>query len=74
LVTNFNNIKINRVGCGSSQSIAWKCPELPLLMSDEPVKFTRIKDSMGATALSMICYLFLLLFIAYGWYINQYKV
>ncbi|XP_060835591.1 E3 ubiquitin-protein ligase HERC2 isoform X3 [Rhopalosiphum padi] len=52
LVTNFNNIKINRVGCGSSQSIAWKCPMLPLLMSHEHVQFTRIKDSMGATVLN----------------------
>ncbi|XP_050428032.1 E3 ubiquitin-protein ligase HERC2 [Adelges cooleyi] len=52
LVTNFSNTKINRVGCGSSQSIAWKCPELPLLMSDEPVQFVRIKDAMGAAALS----------------------
>ncbi|XP_050522470.1 E3 ubiquitin-protein ligase HERC2 [Daktulosphaira vitifoliae] len=52
IVTNFNNIKVNRVGCGSSQSIAWKCPELPLLMSDEPIQFTRLKDSMGATTLN----------------------
>lgn len=58
LVTNFSNIKINRIGCGSSQSIAWKCPELPLLMSEKPVKFARIKDSMGVTALSMIFYFF----------------
>uniref|UniRef100_A0A2H8TU70 HECT-type E3 ubiquitin transferase n=1 Tax=Melanaphis sacchari TaxID=742174 RepID=A0A2H8TU70_9HEMI len=52
LVANFNNIKINRVACGSSQSIAWKCPVLPILMSHENVQFARIKDSMGATFLN----------------------
>lgn len=61
LVINFNNLKINRIGCGSSQSVAWKCPELPLLMSNEPVKFARIKDSMGATALSKHILIFICL-------------
>lgn len=63
MVTNFNNNKINRVGCGSSQSIAWKCPALPVLVSRECVKFTRMKDSMGATALCM--YLIFILVLVY---------
>lgn len=50
LVQGIDGIKITRVACGSSHSVAWTAPEPPSVAPPEPVPFPTIKDPLGSTA------------------------
>lgn len=44
---------INRVACGSSHSIAWTIPDVPVLSKQEPVIFPLQKDPLGSSLLGL---------------------
>lgn len=50
LVQGIDGIKITRVACGSSHSVAWTAPEPPSVAPPEPVPFPTTKDPLGSTA------------------------
>ena len=50
LVQGLEGIKITRVACGSSHSVAWTAPEPPSVIPPEPVPFPTVKDPLGSTA------------------------
>lgn len=51
LVCGLEGVKVARVACGSSHSLAWTAPDPPLPAATEPVMFTTTKDPLGAFAL-----------------------
>ena len=53
LVCGFENVKVARVACGSSHSVAWTVPDPPLPAAMEPVMFTTTKDPLGAHAIGV---------------------
>lgn len=50
LVQGIEGVKMTRVACGSSHSVAWTAPEPPNFTPPEPVPFPTIKDPLGSTA------------------------
>lgn len=50
-VDDFGNVKVNRVACGSSHSVAWQAYEPPVCTSVEPVTLNAINDPLGANLL-----------------------
>lgn len=51
VVHGLEGIKITRVSCGSSHSVAWTFPEPPSdLYRIEPVSFPTTKDPLGSSA------------------------
>ena len=50
LVQGLDGVKITRVACGSSHSVAWTAPEPPSTAPPEPVPFPTAKDPLGASA------------------------
>ena len=50
LVHGFEGVKITRIACGSSHSVAWTAPEPPTCAPPEPVPFPTTKDPLGSTA------------------------
>ncbi|XP_073987726.1 E3 ubiquitin-protein ligase HERC2 isoform X1 [Rhodnius prolixus] len=50
-VHGFGDIKVNRVACGSSHSVAWVAPDLKPPVSHEPVLFAKSKDPLGFSML-----------------------
>ena len=57
LVQGIDGIKITRVACGSSHSVAWTAPEPPSVAPPEPVPFPTVKDPLGSTAAGKIHHL-----------------
>lgn len=53
LVCGLDGIKVARVACGSSHSVAWTAPDPPLPAATEPVMFTTTKDPLGSYSLGM---------------------
>ncbi|XP_042217246.1 E3 ubiquitin-protein ligase HERC2-like isoform X2 [Homarus americanus] len=53
LVCGLDGVKVARVACGSSHSVAWMAPDPPLPAATEPVMFTTTKDPLGAYALGV---------------------
>lgn len=53
LVCGLEGIRVARVACGSSHSVAWTVPDPPLPAATEPVMFTTTKDPLGAHALGV---------------------
>ncbi|GAB6021505.1 E3 ubiquitin-protein ligase herc2 [Chamberlinius hualienensis] len=53
LVHGLEGVKITRVACGSSHSIAWNTTEVPYITTVEPVLFTTVKDPLGAAGLGI---------------------
>ncbi|KAK8398901.1 hypothetical protein O3P69_004178 [Scylla paramamosain] len=53
LVCGLEGVKVARVACGSSHSVAWTAPDPPLPAATEPVMFTTTKDPLGAYALGV---------------------
>ncbi|KAK4294466.1 hypothetical protein Pmani_032901 [Petrolisthes manimaculis] len=53
LVCGLDGVKVARVACGSSHSLAWTAPDPPLPAATEPVMFTTTKDPLGAFALGV---------------------
>ena len=51
-INNFGHVKVNRVACGSSHSIAWQAYEPPVCTSIEPVSFNSVHDPLGSNILS----------------------
>ncbi|KAF7995498.1 hypothetical protein HCN44_006605 [Aphidius gifuensis] len=47
LVHGLEDIKVNRVACGSSHSVAWLLIDQPITNNQEPVTFTTAKDPLG---------------------------
>ncbi|XP_042876756.1 E3 ubiquitin-protein ligase HERC2-like isoform X6 [Penaeus japonicus] len=54
LVCGLEGVRVARVACGSSHSVAWTAPDPPLPAATEPVMFTTTKDPLGAHALGVI--------------------
>lgn len=52
LVLNLEGVRVNRVACGSSHSIAWTTSDTHAPNMTEPVLFTALKDPLGALCLS----------------------
>lgn len=50
-VDDFGNVKVNRVACGSSHSVAWQAYEPPVCTSVEPITFDAVNDPLGANIL-----------------------
>lgn len=53
-VDDFGNVKVNRVACGSSHSVAWQAYEPPVCTSVEPVTLNAINDPLGANLLGIL--------------------
>ncbi|XP_071532835.1 E3 ubiquitin-protein ligase HERC2 isoform X2 [Panulirus ornatus] len=53
LVCGLEGIKVARVACGSSHSVAWTAPDPPLPAATEPVMFTTTKDPLGSCSLGV---------------------
>lgn len=53
LVQGLEDVLINRVACGSSHSIAWTIPDMPVLSKQEPVIFPLQKDPLGSSLLGL---------------------
>ncbi|CAH1402584.1 unnamed protein product [Nezara viridula] len=51
LVHGFGEVKVNRVACGSSHSVAWVAPDPKPPVSHEPVLFAKAKDPLGTSLL-----------------------
>lgn len=51
LVHGFGDVKVNRVACGSSHSVAWVAPDPKPPVSHEPVLFAKAKDPLGTSLL-----------------------
>ena len=49
LVHGLEGVRVSRVACGSSHSVAWTTPDAPLVNRHEPVLFTTTKDPLGAS-------------------------
>lgn len=49
-VHGLDGVKVTRVACGSSHSLAWTAPEPPSSAPPEPVPFPTAKDPLGAAA------------------------
>ena len=54
LVHGLEGVKITRIACGSSHSVAWTAPEPPSCAPPEPVPFPTAKDPLGSTAAGML--------------------
>lgn len=68
LVCGLEGIKVARVACGSSHSVAWTAPDPPLPAATEPVMFTTTKDPLGAYALGQFYFgNFIDVFLYFGW-------
>lgn len=52
-VDDFGNVKVNRVACGSSHSIAWQSYEPLVCSSTDPVTFSSVNDTLGANILGL---------------------
>lgn len=53
LVHGLEDVKVNRVACGSSHSIAWLSPDSQASLKLEPVVFELPKDPLGAHLLGL---------------------
>ncbi|CAB0009589.1 unnamed protein product [Nesidiocoris tenuis] len=53
VVHGFGDIKMNRVACGSSHSVAWVAPDLKPPTSHDPVLFAKSKDPLGVSILGL---------------------
>lgn len=51
LVQGLEDVKVTRVACGSSHSIAWTTVEVQSLRMQDPVLFPVPRDPLGALAL-----------------------
>lgn len=51
LVHGLEDVKINRVACGSSHSVAWVLTDQPSTSNQEPVTFPTAKDPLGQASL-----------------------
>ncbi|KAK0097381.1 hypothetical protein PV326_002182 [Microctonus aethiopoides] len=51
LVHGLEDVKINRVACGSSHSVAWVLADQPSINNQEPVTFPTAKDPLGHASL-----------------------
>lgn len=51
LVQGLENVKIVKVSCGSSHSVAWTGPEICSVRTNEAVLFTVAKDPLGINSL-----------------------
>ncbi|CAD6227584.1 GSCOCG00001264001-RA-CDS [Cotesia congregata] len=51
LVHGLEEVKINRVACGSSHSVAWVLTDQPSANNQEPVTFPTAKDPLGQASL-----------------------
>lgn len=49
-VQGLDGVKITRIACGSSHSVAWTSPEPASASASEPVPFPSAKDPLGASA------------------------
>lgn len=58
LVHGMEGVKVTRVACGSSHSIAWTTIDRPVQQIHDPVLFTTSKDPLGASALGLSDLLF----------------
>lgn len=56
-------IKVSRVACGSSHSVAWTTPEWPTPSALEPIPFPAVKDPLGTTATGMFLREHLILYV-----------
>ena len=54
LVHGLEGVKVTRIACGSSHSVAWTAPEPPSCAPPEPVPFPTAKDPLGSTAAGII--------------------
>ena len=50
-VEGFGNVRVNRVACGSSHSVAWQAYEPPGCRSVEPIPFDTPNDPLGTNML-----------------------
>ncbi|RZF37934.1 hypothetical protein LSTR_LSTR005434, partial [Laodelphax striatellus] len=49
----YGDVKVNRVACGSSHSVAWYAPDQQIPLMQEPVQFSQAKDPLGSTFLGL---------------------
>ncbi|XP_039287848.1 E3 ubiquitin-protein ligase HERC2 [Nilaparvata lugens] len=49
----YGDVKLNRVACGSSHSVAWYASDEPIHLMQEPVQFSQAKDPLGSTFLGL---------------------
>ncbi|KAL1138806.1 hypothetical protein AAG570_008868, partial [Ranatra chinensis] len=53
IVLGFCDVKVNRVACGSSHSVAWVAPDSTPTVNHEPVLFSQTKDPLGISMLGL---------------------
>lgn len=61
LTQGLEGVKITRVACGSSHSIAWTTSESSLPNTQEPILFATSRDPLGASFLGLCSCVFELL-------------